>query len=93
MKVDRSLVLEVETSTKVRMLLQSVFEIARNMNLDVVVEGIETATQAKIVHDLGARKAQGYFFGRPDALPAALAGHRKTPPTYDPDDLPRRKAS
>ncbi len=73
LKVDRSLVEELETSSKAKLMLASVFEIAKNLELEIVVEGIETQLQAEIVFDLGARRAQGFFYGRPELPEKALA--------------------
>ena len=77
LKIDRSLVEELETSEKARLMLTSVLDIARNLELDVIVEGIETQEQADILLAMGARSGQGYFFGRPtppiDAMSAAMA--------------------
>ena len=76
LKVDRSLIIELEESDKARLLLASVLEIARNFDLDVIVEGIETEEQANIVHAMGVANAQGFLFGRPlppeDALSEAM---------------------
>ena len=76
LKIDRSLVQELEDSRDARLLLSSVMEIAQNLKLDVTIEGVETEEQAEIVHRLGARCVQGFLFGRPlppeDALPAAM---------------------
>jgi EAL domain-containing protein (putative c-di-GMP-specific phosphodiesterase class I) len=35
------------------------------MRLQAVAEGVETATQAERLHELGYRYAQGYHFARP----------------------------
>ena len=78
LKVDRSLVEELETSSKAKLMLASVFEIARNLELEIVVEGIETQLQAEIVFDLGARRAQGFFYGRPELPEKALANAFQT---------------
>ncbi|MGX9357342.1 putative bifunctional diguanylate cyclase/phosphodiesterase [Roseobacteraceae bacterium S113] len=75
LKVDKSLVDEIERSQDARLLLASVFEIARNLSLSIVVEGIETLEQSSILAEMGAPYGQGYFFGRPlpalDALAAS----------------------
>lgn len=65
LKIDRSLIMELEKSTKARLLLTSVFDIARNLNIEVIVEGIETRQQATILLSMGAKRGQGYLFGRP----------------------------
>ena len=73
LKVDRSLVDEVETSEQARMLLSSVFDIGRNLGLNVTVEGVETTRQRDIVFDLGARRVQGYLYGKPGPAAEVLA--------------------
>ncbi len=65
LKIDRSLVMELEKSAKARLLLTSVFDIARNLNIEVTVEGIETRQQATILLSMGAKRGQCYLFGRP----------------------------
>ena len=83
LKIDRSLVDEVETSRQARLVLASVLDIARNLDMHVVVEGIETEQQREIIHDLGGRYAQGYLFGRPmppdEALPLTVPGAAGAP--------------
>lgn len=82
LKVDRSLVMEVEHSKRARMLLSSVFEIARNLDLKVTIEGVETKAQSDVVFAMGARQAQGYLFGRPgpayDVFVSATGPSRET---------------
>ncbi len=45
--------------------LRSILELARTLSLDVVVEGVETAEQARILLGMGARNVQGFVFSRP----------------------------
>ena len=39
--------------------------LARELNIEVVVEGVETADQLQLLQALGARIVQGYYFARP----------------------------
>lgn len=71
LKIDRSLVAELGESHQARLLLSSVLDIARHLELEVVIEGIETDEQAAIVHAMGGTCGQGFLFGRP--LPPAEA--------------------
>ena len=41
--------------------------------MTVVAEGIETATQAKILRELGGNFGEGYFFSFPVPLEKAIA--------------------
>lgn len=45
--------------------VSTVFSIGRQMGLDVIAEGVETAWQRDHLVDLGYRYAQGYHFARP----------------------------
>lgn len=45
--------------------LRSILDLARTLSLDVVVEGVENAQQARILLELGARRVQGFVFSRP----------------------------
>jgi len=45
--------------------LRSILDFAQTLSLDVVVEGVESAQQARILLELGARRVQGFVFSRP----------------------------
>ncbi|MFK7745514.1 MAG: putative bifunctional diguanylate cyclase/phosphodiesterase [Roseobacter sp.] len=72
LKIDRSLVDQIEHSQKARFLLDGVLDMAQNLQLHVVVEGIETEQQAKALIELGAQCGQGYLYGRPVPAQQAL---------------------
>ena len=71
-KIDRSLVMDIETSDPSRFLLDAVLDIARNLELDVIVEGVETPAQVDLIRAMGANRAQGYHFGKPMPADEAL---------------------
>jgi EAL domain-containing protein (putative c-di-GMP-specific phosphodiesterase class I) len=55
-----------------RRLLKSLVEIARDLGVEPLAEGLETGAEAAVCLDLGFTRAQGYHFGRPvpiDQLP------------------------
>ena len=70
-KIDRSLVGDIDQSTQAHFVLDAIVDLATGLNMSVVVEGIERSTQAKIIHSMGCRYAQGFLFGKP--MPAAEA--------------------
>jgi EAL domain-containing protein (putative c-di-GMP-specific phosphodiesterase class I) len=49
--------------------VRSSVDLARNLGLDVVAEGVETEQTWQQLADLGCDQAQGFFFARP--MPAA----------------------
>lgn len=70
-KIDRSLIVNLETSERSRFLLDSVIDIAHNLDLEVTVEGVETQRQLQIVLPMEPLNGQGYFWSKP--LPAQEA--------------------
>ena len=64
-KVDRSFVQEAPGSKRNRVLLKSIFDIARMLEFSVVAEGIETKEQFLLLQSYGCTAFQGYYFGRP----------------------------
>ena len=71
LKIDKSLVDEVETSGEARFILDAIYDLSCSLNMTVVVEGIEREEQAEVLRTMGFANGQGYFFGRP--LPALEA--------------------
>ena len=48
-------------------------DLARSLNMQVIVEGIETEVQADILTSLACRYGQGFLFGKPMPVKTALA--------------------
>ena len=48
------------------------FELAHNMGLNVVAEGVEDEETLRCVTDLGCEEAQGYFLSKPVSSDALL---------------------
>ena len=44
---------------------RSIIDLANNLELQVIAEGIETAQQLDCLRDMGCGEGQGYLFGRP----------------------------
>ncbi|MEM7342176.1 MAG: EAL domain-containing protein [Actinomycetota bacterium] len=74
-KVDRSFVVDMVDDAVTRAVTASVVDLCTALDLDVVLEGIETTDQAAAAEQLGATMAQGYLFHKPmprSALDALL---------------------
>lgn len=72
LKIDRSFVQSLEQSQAAQEIIGAVIALGKSLRLDVVAEGVETATQAAQLIDLGCRYGQGYLFYPPlpiDCLP------------------------
>jgi EAL domain-containing protein (putative c-di-GMP-specific phosphodiesterase class I) len=53
--------------------LDGLVDILAALDMRLVVEGIESESQARLVRDLGAGIGQGWHFGRPMSADAAAA--------------------
>ncbi|MDF1719548.1 MAG: EAL domain-containing protein [Minwuia sp.] len=65
LKIDRGFTTDLATSATSRAIVRSTLQLARDMGLDVVAEGIETEDQRDFLHDNGCPMGQGYLFGKP----------------------------
>ena len=65
LKVDRSLIKHIEHSTGEAAFLHGLVVMARNLNIQLVAEGIETLGQLRSVQELGCQLMQGYYFAKP----------------------------
>lgn len=45
--------------------VRSTVQMALELELDIVAEGIETRAQADFLREIGCRVGQGYYFSRP----------------------------
>lgn len=63
-KIDRELVLLAQDS-RYEVMLGGLINIMKNLNFDLIVEGIETKAQSKLVCDMGAFVHQGFLYSRP----------------------------
>jgi EAL domain-containing protein (putative c-di-GMP-specific phosphodiesterase class I)/CheY-like chemotaxis protein len=64
-KIDMSLVREVQTSSVKQRLIRSVTTLCSDMGIKVVAEGIETVEERDALLELGCDLFQGYFIARP----------------------------
>ena len=65
MKLDRCFVPDENDDEKSEQIMGSMLDMARSLDLPVVVEGIETEKQAELTLKMGGRYAQGYYFYKP----------------------------
>ncbi len=71
-KLDMTLIRDVDTSTVKQKLVKSLASLCRGMGLFVVAEGVETRAERDMVIELGCDLLQGYLFARPGpAFPEA----------------------
>ncbi len=72
-KADRSFVTDLATNPEDAVIVRSIIDLAHNLSLTVVAEGVEDERTMNILIEDGCDTAQGYFFSRP--LPADQLVH------------------
>ncbi|MCO8167003.1 bifunctional diguanylate cyclase/phosphodiesterase [Pseudomonas sp. 21LCFQ02] len=65
LKIDRSFVGEMEQREENRKLVHAMINLAHNLGLEVVAEGIETPAQLALLREFGCDQAQGFLIQRP----------------------------
>jgi diguanylate cyclase (GGDEF)-like protein len=64
-KLDPSLILDIDTSEKARVVVQAVIHLIKGVGCEVVAEAVETVAQADILRAMGCDTVQGYVFAAP----------------------------
>src|SRR5690625_2900389 len=64
-KIDRSFTRVLHTNKKVETIVAAIVKMAKTLNIEVVVEGVETDEQFKLIEQLNCDVVQGYLFDRP----------------------------
>jgi EAL domain-containing protein (putative c-di-GMP-specific phosphodiesterase class I) len=72
LKIDRAFVQHAAESSDDATLVRTIVEMGRNLGLEVVAEGIETAPQLAFLRRLGCHLGQGRLFGDPMEAHALL---------------------
>ncbi|MDI1309331.1 MAG: EAL domain-containing protein [Methylotenera sp.] len=83
LKVDRSFVQNVPESQADCRVLKAIIIMAKSLGLEVIVEGVETAEQARLCQEYGADMLQGFLFSQslsPHDFAKFLKAHN--PETY-----------
>ena len=65
LKIDRSFMSEAADRRRFAAIVHAVTELAHNLNMEVVAEGIETVEQLVLLQCLRCERAQGYLFSKP----------------------------
>lgn len=65
LKIDRGFIANLPENANDAVIVQSTIQLAHNLGMKVVAEGIETATVSEHLRELGCDIAQGYHYGKP----------------------------
>jgi len=64
-KLDPSLIAEIDTDERARVVVQAVIQLIRGVGCEIVAEAVETVSQADILRSMGCDVVQGFVFARP----------------------------
>lgn len=65
LKLDRSFVCAGLQGPREQIVIENLVNMASELGMEVVCEGVETMAQVKVLQDIGCRVAQGYYYYRP----------------------------
>jgi diguanylate cyclase (GGDEF)-like protein/PAS domain S-box-containing protein len=65
LKIDRSFVNDISDNPADLAISKVIVDLAHNLNLKAIAEGVETEDQLRLLRDNGCDELQGYFFSRP----------------------------
>ncbi|MCR9237456.1 MAG: cyclic diguanylate phosphodiesterase [Alphaproteobacteria bacterium] len=65
LKLDKFFIDGIVENEKSRLMVEMLCQLAKEYNMNVVAEGIETAEQAAVTMAMGIHEAQGFYFSRP----------------------------
>ena len=64
-KLDPSLIADIHTSEKARIVVQAVIQLIKGVGAEVVAEAVENIAQADILRAMGCETVQGFIFAHP----------------------------
>lgn len=65
LKIDKSFVRDLETDDNDRAIIEAIVVMAKRLDIGVVAEGVETASQQTILTKMGCDWLQGYYYAQP----------------------------
>lgn len=68
LKIDASLIRNIDTSEESQVIVRSIISVAREMNMKTVAEHVDSEVILRKIRHLGIDYAQGYYIGKPNLL-------------------------
>jgi len=65
LKIDRSFIMDMHEHTEAGVIVRSLIDLAHNLGLVACAEGVEDQKTFQTLTELGCKKMQGYYFGKP----------------------------
>jgi len=64
-KIDRAFVQDINVDKDNQAIANMIIDLGKNLNMDVIAEGVETQKELDCLKNLGCNQYQGYFFCKP----------------------------
>lgn len=64
-KIDRAMVMDIVEDKKSALVLRHLISMIQDLNVECVIEGVETREQVEMLKQMNVHDVQGYFFGEP----------------------------
>ena len=68
LKIDMSLLHEIDIRYRSKIILKSIINMAHDLGMDVITEGIENASELKELTEMDCHRFQGFYFSKPIAI-------------------------
>src|ERR1044071_4231919 len=68
LKIDRIFTMELPNHRRAAAIVRSMFVLARELDLEVTVEGVETYEQSAFLHEQAQCELQGFLFSPPKPI-------------------------
>lgn len=65
LKIDKSFVRDLNTTVRDQTLVETIISIGRNLQVDVIAEGVESSAALDMLKNMGCRYFQGFHLGKP----------------------------
>ena len=65
LKIDKAFIDNITINKKDEEMVKGIIQLAHNLNLKVIVEGVETKEQYDLLENINSNIIQGYYFSRP----------------------------
>jgi EAL domain-containing protein (putative c-di-GMP-specific phosphodiesterase class I) len=72
LKIDNTFVSSMSQDARSREIVHAIVVLSKNLNLDIIAEGIENLDLETLISQLGCRYAQGYLYSKPIPFEQAL---------------------
>ena len=73
LKIDMNFLRSFETNPKSAIVIRSIVNMAKELGMHTLAEGVETEAQFEFLREIGCEKVQGYLFSPPISLAEAIA--------------------